>query len=230
MKKLICFVGLLALITIMSCDESVRFEEAPPMSYKALTKFPKELRGKYVSDEDDSAFLVITKKQAFLRSILPIDEPLDSLIANFEEDRDELVFSDSSARGFTVTSTKEEGMARVKITEGQAIGEFVLEEPLFKFTENSTLKVMDGIYYVSLMDEGETAWTVRRLEIKGDQLILQKMEKSNGDYELIDFTPTSDHITKSGSTDGVMINPQPDQLESLFIQFGEVTRTFTRTK
>ena len=227
MKKLICFVGLMALMLTMSCDESVRFEEAPPVSFKTLKKFPKSLRGRYLSDEGDSVFLVITKKQAMSQTIMDIDMPVDSLIMELKED-EELIYSDSSARGFTITSLEEPGSARVTITEDRAVGEFRLEEVLFNFSKKNALKVMDGIYYISVLQDEETAWVVRRLESKGDELILQKLTQSSGELKLSDFTPTTAHIKETGTQDGVKINPRTDQLESLFKQFGEVTRTYKR--
>ena len=147
MRKLMLLPVLLLLLT--GCNPIVTFNSPQPTGVDSLSKIPKKLVGKYVSN-DGSALLIINDSCMIIRYDYEIKQPKDSI--NWDE------------------MPPEEKKAS-RIENGWVIEHILDTDTLFHFSDENVLKKFKGYYFLNSLIK-ENAWFVQKMKLQKGMLTI----------------------------------------------------------
>ncbi|MDP4271025.1 MAG: hypothetical protein Q8909_13000 [Bacteroidota bacterium] len=139
----------LLLLLLIGCSPVVTFDRPQPAGVDSLTKIPKKLIGKYISN-DGSAVLTIAPQSMIIRYDYEVRMPKDSV------DWDNM---------------SPEEKATCHIEKGWVIEHIMDTDTLFHFSAGNVLKKFKGYYILnSLMKEN--AWFVQKMKLQKGMLTI----------------------------------------------------------
>lgn len=170
--------GLLWLVIstciAVSCTPAVTFDEPQPAGTKDLVRFPKRIRGEYISFNDNSVLLVTDK---LIQRIYDYDYKIK---AN-ELDSGMLLRNDT-----LINLTNNEKMVVRK--EGDSlVGHIHFEDTLFLLSPDQILKKFKGYYFLNTR-YGEHSWEVQKLSLHRGKLNISSISAENELQKLVEIT------------------------------------------
>ncbi|WP_243348319.1 hypothetical protein [Parabacteroides sp. FAFU027] len=139
----------LLLLLLIGCSPVVTFDRPQPAGVDSLTKIPKKLIGKYISN-DGSAELVIDPKSMIIRYDYEVKIPKDSV--NWYD-----------------MSPEEKAASRIE--KGWVIQHILDSDTLFQFSEGNVLKKFKGYYILNSLIR-ENAWFVQKMKLQKGMLTI----------------------------------------------------------
>jgi hypothetical protein len=139
----------LFLLLLIGCTPVVTFDRPQPTGVDSLTKIPKKLIGKYISN-DGSALLTVDAASMIIRYDYEVKTPKDSV------DWDEM---------------SPEEKAACHIEKGWVIEHIMDTDTLFHFSEGNVLKKFKGYYILNSMIR-ENAWFVQKMKLQKGMLTI----------------------------------------------------------
>lgn len=206
MNKLI--LSLLLGLTLLACEDSVKFEEPQPPEKKDLNQIPRRLRGTYFSTSD-SIFLTINKTQI----IEWVDIETRTLIDSLDIEIDSTKISEQTPDSIQIS----EGMYNLnfKFLSGDSvIVYYSYRDTLFEISHEHLLRRFKGHYFLNYR-RTENDWRIRRLTLDKDELSFSRVRIPEDITQLNEITEVEEIKSDSGKVVGYKLKPTRKELKQL---------------
>jgi hypothetical protein len=168
MKRLKQIIIVTSLALFSACGPSITFEEAQPANTKALSKFPKNVQGNFISE--DQASIVTISDDIVLRAYdYTVKTAKDSLPFMLHLRHDTLFSNEGEGSVFATN---------VKIAGDSIITDVRYTDTLFMITDSSVLKKFKGHYFLNerfRADGNAYSWSVRKLSVEKGVLTITEI-------------------------------------------------------
>jgi len=203
--------SILALILLVSCSgdyEYIRFESPQPEGVKPLKTFSKKLKGTYVNCTNSGDIITIfstyiVNTQEFRMHTHRNDLQFDTIVTINVQNNDEL------------TELLEHDGFSIQIVGDTIDLTKLTTDTVFQITDDMVAKKMSGSYFLNIK-EGENHWSVTRMELTRDSLILGQITPSD---TLLRFTFVSKqeelNESDSSTTTEYTISPTKREFKQL---------------
>lgn len=185
MKRFKQIIIVTSLALCSACGPSVTFEEAQPSNTKALFKFPRNVQGDFISE--DQASIVTISDDLVLRAYdYSVKTFKDSIPFEFHLRHDTLFSNDKEDSVFATD---------VKITGDTIITNVRYTDTLFMITDSSVLKKFKGYYFLNerfKTDSNVYTWSVRKLSVEKGVLTISEIGSQKDLDDLRAITETTD--------------------------------------
>ena len=216
------FSLMLIILILVSCEESIKFEEPQPSNHVNLTRIPKQLQGSYYSISDDT-YLTIN----------------DQVIVDWTDSKYKTLI-DSLTLEIDSTKIKEETDDFVNIVDGRyklnlhLFGDSVLvhysyRDTLFEISDRHILRRFKGHYFLNYK-KSETNWKVRRLTLNKKELSFSKVRIPADITTLQQVTGMQEIKSDSGKVVGYKLKPTRKELKKLMKHNFSETKTYRKAK
>ncbi|MEO9477103.1 MAG: hypothetical protein ABJG41_16275 [Cyclobacteriaceae bacterium] len=218
MKKLT--LSILLVLTLMACEDRIKFEEPQPSNQRDLKKIPRKLRGTYFSTSD-STYLVIND----VTIIDCMNAELRILKDSLDIEIDSTKIVNQSSDGIKVEYRK---IALLLRTYGDSIlVNYTYRDTLFEISERQVLRRLKGHYFLNYM-WSETNWKVRRLTLENNQLTFSKVRLPEDITSLQEITNVNTIESDSGKVIGYKLKPTKGEMRKLVKQGFSETKSYKK--
>lgn len=165
MNKIRSILILTVIVSMISCNPPVTFDEPQPAGVKNIQKFPNRLQGEFLSMTDNS--------------LLTINDHLIQRIYNFDNkiNINELD-SNFILAGDTLIDLISDEKTLVKRVGDSLINHVYYVDTLFEINQGNVVRKFKGFYFINkLFDKG--MWEVKKIQLLKGQLIISKISTKN---------------------------------------------------
>ena len=168
------FWALILIGLLAACTPAVTFDEPQPAGSKDLTRFPKRIRGEYISLNDNSVLLVTEK---LIQRIYDHDFKIKSN----ELDSGMILRNDT-----LINRTNNEKMVVRK--EGDSlVGHIRYVDTVFSLSRDQILKKFKGYYFLNTRYFDQN-WEVKKLSLHRGKLNISSISAENELEKLVEIT------------------------------------------
>ena len=188
MKNELLFLALILLLSSCNQDDRVKFSEPQPRKIKAVTHFKNSFTGNYKNVSKNNESIRIEKQQ-----IIQTTRFLFTVNRNTVEISDRAHVDRNNDSSLIAYFEKLGGEAHIQGDSITYTSDWV--DTLFKISKTKILKYYRRSYYLNFQSQ-DSLWSVRKLKISGDTLLIWKISPSDTllryDYTQVDSLNTSE--------------------------------------
>lgn len=216
------FALVLLILTIGSCEDSIKFEEPQPPNQSDLKRIPKQLRGFYQSTSD-STYLTINERAIIDWTEIQFRTLRDSL--DIEIDSTKIV---REATDYIEVIDGKYNLG-FKLFGDSVLVDYSYRDTLFEISDRHILRRFKGHYFLNYK-RSETNWSVRRLTLNKKKLSFSKVRIPEDIETLKEITEVKEIKSDSGRVTGYKLNPSRKELKKLMkLSFSE-TKTYKKVE
>jgi len=177
LKQLKIISTIIILTGLFSCEPPATFTEPQPVDTDNLSKFPRQLQGKYLSLSDSST---LTINDNFIERIYDFDYKvhLNQLDSNTRLSGDTLINLETSERELI----KREGDSLMIHIHNV--------DTLFQMNYDNVVRKFKGYYFLNTRYD-KTSWSVEKMQLSKGQLIISGISKEQDIENLKEITETA---------------------------------------
>jgi hypothetical protein len=165
MKHLKLILNLIIITSLFACDPPVTFNEPQPVDTDNLSKFPKRLRGKYLS-LSDSSYLEINEK--LMQRIYDFDQTMHT----------NQLDSNSQLLGDTLINLQSNSRELIKRNGDSIIIHVHYIDTLFKINYDNVVRKFKGYYFLNKRYDKES-WEVQKMKLSKGKLMISSISDKN---------------------------------------------------
>ncbi|PCJ64535.1 MAG: hypothetical protein COA58_12395 [Bacteroidetes bacterium] len=184
-NQFILFAGLLATISMVSCEPAVTFSEPQPIDTKNISSIPSKMRGTYISQHDSSTLII---SSTIIRRVFDLNVVSDN---NKFDSTSTITIN----RGDSTTRTHHFSFSKDK--KGSTIAVHY-SDTLFNM-DTDILKRYKGYYFLNSKRTNGT-WVVNKANTQRKKLIISSISKEEDFRNLQEITKDSSAAPHTFST------------------------------
>lgn len=216
-------LSILLILTLLACEDRLKFEEPQPPGKNDLNQLPRKLQGTYFSNSD-STFLTITETQI----IEWVDIVTNSIIDSLDIEIDSTLITEQTSDSVRIIDGKY-NLAFKFFSADSVTVYYSYRDTIFNISNEHLLRRFKGHYFLNYR-RTDNDWKVRRLTIDKNELTFSKVRIPDDISELREITEVQEIKSDSGKVVGYKVNPSRKELKQLVKHRFSETKSYLKTK
>jgi hypothetical protein len=200
--KISCFLILTSFLWSCGDQEHVLFETPQPEGVKEASSFNWRYKGEYIHCTNNADKLIIGEDYMTIEHLQTMKSHRDDLDENITADRnnDKEILAYFEKKGFDVY-----------IEADTIYANALMRDTVFRIAPKQVLKKFNHSYFLN-ENRGENAWTVKRVDLQKDTLLIGEIYPSDS-LLTYDFAEKNEEINDEDSSTTVDYALRPNKKE-----------------
>jgi len=219
MNKLI--LSILLILTLLACEDRIKFEEPQPPGKNDLRQLPGKLQGTYYSTSD-STFLTITDTQIIEWVDIVTKSLIDSL------DIDSTLIDQQTSDSVRIIDGKYNLTFKFLSADSVTVY-YSYRDTIFNISDEHLIRRFKGHYFLNYK-RTDNDWKVRRLTLDKNELTFSRVRIPEDISDLKEITEVQEIKSDSGKVVGYKLNPSKKELKKLMKHRFSETKSYIKTQ